>query len=326
MSNIRSVTRFALPVAAAGLFGFAVVSSLRPGRAQNEPLLPPQTTSYAAAVAGVGVVEPSSDLIAVASELPGVVRTVHVAAGDTVKKGAPLFTLDSRALQAQLESARAAVSQADAALEAAKIGLEDERQRLSLFEAVSDKRAISEDELSRRRFAAQRAEINVEQAAASLQAAKAQAKIIATDLDRLTVRAPLEGQVWRINVRGGEFAAAGPAAEPLLTMGASGPLHVRVEIDEADIGRVQPGAKAEGALRGAADKKIPLRFVRFEPEAVEKRALSGGAERVDTRVIEVLYAFDKASAASPVFVGQRMDVFIESKPLSVAAGDARGRS
>lgn len=320
--RIRSVTRFALPVAAAGLFGFAVVSSLRPGRAENEPLLPPQSSPYAATVAGVGVVEPSSEFIAVASELSGVVRTVHVAAGQTVARGAPLFTLDGRALEAQLEAARAAVAQAKASLEASQIGLEDERQRLSLFEAVEDKRAISEDELNRRRFATQRAEAALQQAGAALQAAKAQERVIATDLDRLTVRAPMDGRIWRVNVRAGEFAAAGPAATPLLSMGASGDLHVRVEIDEADIARLSPQAAAEGALRGSADKKIPLRFVRFEPEAVEKRALSGGAERVDTRVIEVLYAFDPAAAATPVFVGQRMDVFVQAKPLAVAKAAA----
>jgi len=315
-----------LPVAAAGLFGFAVVSSLRPGRAQNEPLLPPQTSDYAASVAGVGVIEPSSELIEVASELPGVVRSLHVEAGAMVKKGDPLFTLDARALTAQLEAARAAVAQAEAALNVARIGLEDERQRLSLFEAVEDKRAISEDELERRRFAARRAETAVEQAAASLRAARAQAQIVATDLDRLTVRAPLDGRVWRVNVRAGEFAAAGPVADPLLTMGAAGPMHVRVEIDEADIARVQSGAPAQGALRGVADQKIPLRFVRFEPEAVEKRALSGGAERVDTRVIEVLYAFDPQASATPVFIGQRMDVFVEAPPLAIAKTELKGRS
>lgn len=307
--------KYVLPAAAVGLVGFAVVSSNRPPREQTEPLLAAPTSPYQGKVAGIGVVEPSSELIEVAAELSGVVRDVAVAPGAQVKRGAPLFRLDDRALRAQLEAAQAEAAQAEAALAAARVTLADEEQRLGLFQAVEDKRAISEDELKRREFAVRRAETAVVQAEAAARAARAQARVVATDLDRLTVRAPIDGVVWRVNVRPGEFAQAGPAAEPLVTVGASETLHVRVEIDEADINRVQPGAQAVGAYRGDAANTIPLRFVRFEPEAVEKRALSGGAERVDTRVIEALYAFEPG--VGPTFIGQRMDVFIEARPLMV---------
>lgn len=312
--------RFVLPAVAVGLLGFAIIASLRPGRAQTEPLLAPQTSPFASTVAGIGVVEPSSELIAIASELPGVVRTVHVTAGDEVKAGAALFTLDGRALTAQLAAAKAGVEQAQAALAGAKVHLDDERQRLSLFEAVSDPRAISQDELARRRFAARQAEAESQQAQAALALALAQMQVVATDLQRLTIRAPIAGKIWRVRARPGEFAPAGPMAQPLLAMGASDVLHVRVEIDEADIARVRPEAKAMGALRGASQTPIALRFVRFEPEAVEKRALAGGAERVDSRVIEAIYAFDPAKGRA--FIGQRMDVSIEGGALPFAAQPA----
>jgi RND family efflux transporter MFP subunit len=318
MSISPALLRLALPLAAAGLLLFAILSALRPGRAQTDPLLPPARASAANTVAGVGVVEPSSETIAVASELPGVVRSVAVRAGDRVEAGAPLFALDARALGAQLEAAKAAVAQAEAALAQARVGLEDQRARLALYDAVEDQRAVSTDEAARQRFAAERAQTQVQQAEAALRAARAQVRVVATDLERLTVRAPIAGRILRVNVRPGEFAPAGPGARPLLSMGADGPLHVRVEIDEADITRVRAEAAAEGALRGAADKPIALRFVRFEPEAVEKRALAGGAERVDTRVVQVLYAFEP-DQTTPVFVGQRMDVFVAAQPLAVAA-------
>lgn len=322
----RLIPRLVLPIAAAGLLLFAILSALRPGRAQTDPLLAPAAARADSSVAGVGVVEPASELIAVASELPGVVRSVAVKAGDVVKAGAPLFSLDARALSAQHEAALAAAAQAQAALAQAEITLADERQRLSLFEAVDDARAISADELARRRFAAERAEQQVRQAAAALRTARAQVRVVATDLERLTVRAPIAGRVLRVNVRPGEFAAAGPSAKPLLTMGAAGELHVRVEIDEADVARVRPEAAAQGSLRGAVGEVLALQFVRFEPEAVEKRAISGGAERVDTRVVEVLYAFDPAALKTPVFIGQRMDVFVDAEPLPIRAAAAAGAS
>lgn len=315
--------RFALPALAAGLFGFAVLASLRPGRAQTEPLLAPPVSPFASAVAGLGVVEPSSEVIAIASEISGVVRAVHVQAGDRVQAGAPLFSLDSRALRAQLAAAKASADQAQAALTGARVRLEDERQRLGLFESVKDPRAVSQDELERRRFGVRAAEAAAQQAEAAARLSRAQMQIVATDLDRLTVRAPIAGKIWRVNARPGEFASAGSAAQPLITLGAGDVLHVRVEIDETDIARLRPGAPGFGTLRGAAQAPIPLRFVRFEPQIVEKRALAGGSERVDSRVIEAIYAFDPAKG--PAFIGQRMDVAIEGSALPIAAQPAGSR-
>jgi hypothetical protein len=83
------------------------------------------------------------------------------------------------------------------------------------------------------------------------------------------------------------------------------------------VSRVSAGARAEGALRGAGDRRAPLTFLRFEPQAVPKQNLTGGAERVDTRVVEAIYALDPE--ALPAFVGQQMDVFVEAAPFGVQA-------
>ena len=61
--------------------------------------------------------------------------------------------------------------------------------------------------------------------------------------------------------------------------------------------------------------------MRFEPLVQPKRALTGdGTERVDTRVLEVIYALAK-DAPQP-FVGQQMDVFIEAEPLGIEGDGA----
>ena len=54
--------------------------------------------------------------------------------------------------------------------------------------------------------------------------------------------------------------------------------------------------------------------MRTEPYIVPKRSLTGDStERVDTRVLQIVYAFDREDLA--VYVGQQMDVFIEAPPL-----------
>src|SRR5262249_57732752 len=74
------------------------------------------------------------------------------------------------------------------------------------------------------------------------------------------------------------------------------------------------GAPAVGHVRGNAELKAPLRFVRFEPFVVPKRSLTGDStERVDTRVLQVIYRIEQDDV--PMFVGQQLDVFIDgAKP------------
>ncbi|MFN9739877.1 MAG: hypothetical protein ACK59R_15320, partial [Pseudomonadota bacterium] len=58
----------------------------------------------------------------------------------------------------------------------------------------------------------------------------------------------------------------------------------------------------------------PAQFVRFEPLVIPKRSLTGNsAERVDTRVLQVVFAFPREKL--PVYVGQQMDVMIEARPV-----------
>ena len=307
----RRLSGWILPVIALGLFAFAVYAVITPGRTRADPPVQPPTpptATAAATIAGIGTVEPQSELIRIASELPGVIRDVYVRPGDSVTKGAPLFRLDTRDADAAVAAARADVQSAATAIAAAEVAVADERQRLALFQAVDDPRALSKDEIARRRFAVDRAEAALAQARAARAVAESRLAERLTDRERLTVRAPMTGRIYSVDARPGEFASDKQAETPLMTFGVARPLHVRVEIDEADAPRLQESAAAFGTLRGRPDVRIPLSYVRTEPEVREKRALSGGAERVDTRVIEVLYAFDPD--AHPTWLGQRMDVFI----------------
>ncbi|MFZ0850595.1 MAG: HlyD family efflux transporter periplasmic adaptor subunit, partial [Hyphomicrobiaceae bacterium] len=95
----------------------------------------------------------------------------------------------------------------------------------------------------------------IEQARASLQLAQ-------TDLELRTVSAPIDGEVLRVNINPGEFALAGAVTQPLIVMGRTDPMHVRIDIDEADIARYRQGARAIASLRGDQVRKLQLSFVR----------------------------------------------------------------
>ncbi|HET9701371.1 MAG TPA: efflux RND transporter periplasmic adaptor subunit [Burkholderiales bacterium] len=298
--------RYGLPLTAAGLLAFALyTSTAHPQRPVGEPPITPARSPFPEAVAGLGVVEPNSELIAIGTHLPGVVSRVHVAVGQKVARGDPLFTVDDR-------DARARIGAERARLESARVAVADTAQQYALYHQVSDRRAVSQDELDRRRFAAESAE-------AQLREAEARIRVLETELERLTVRAPIPGTVLRVNARAGEYAAVGPQREPLMTLGNIEPLHVRVELDETDAARFEQGAPAVARLRGDGATEAALEFVRAEPLLRPKRTLTGdGNERVDTRVLEVVFALPAAAAQARV--GQQVDVFIR------AGGTGRGRA
>ncbi len=302
------VVRWGIPVVARALLGFAVGSVLtHPERTTAEPALAAPATPFAATVAGVGVIEPRGEPIAIGTNQPGIVSAVHVEPGAHVRAGAPLFTIDDRAARAELAFAEAQLASAEVALADARD--QSERARKSF-----ERGATSDSEATHRRFALALAQTRLAEARARVQT-------IRTEIERLTVTSPADGKVWRVNVRDGEFAPAGALAEPLLVLGDDTLLHVRVEIDQTDAQRVRPEAPAVGSLRGDGARQAKLAFVRFEPLVQPKRELTGdGAERVDTRVLEVIYALP--SDALRAFVGQQMDVFIEAEPLAVEARSA----
>lgn len=124
----------------------------------------------------------------------------------------------------------------------------------------------------------------------------------------------------------GEFAPVAATAAgqpPLILLGSVTPLNVRV--DENDAWRVHNGTPAIGYLRGNKNIKTPLTFARFEPDVVPKKSLTGDStDRVDTRVLQVVFSFEHGDL--PIYVGQQMDVFIDTPepPQNERAATTRG--
>ncbi|MGH7243074.1 MAG: HlyD family secretion protein [Phycisphaerales bacterium] len=357
------IRTFLIPlIAIAGmLFAMAVVVRSSQPKPPTIPVVMPPTSPFGSRVAGSGIIEANSENIAIGTPVSGTVEKVAVQVGDRVKAGDVLFVLDSRdqksqltVKEAELEAARQSLKRMEsmprpeeippavARVEAAKATMEDLQNQVAIMERVNDPRARSEEEMSRRRFAVLVAKGRLDEAESALAllkagawkpeievakaqvlAAEANAKQFQTEIERRIIRAPIDGRVLQVKIRAGEFATAGMLATPLILLGAVEPLHVRVDVDENDAWRVRAGANAEGYLRGNRDIKAALKFVRFEPYVVPKKSLTGdSSERVDTRVLQVLFSFDPKDL--PVFVGQQMDVYIESAPEGEKTGTSNG--
>ncbi|MDF3047223.1 MAG: biotin/lipoyl-binding protein [Candidatus Midichloriaceae bacterium] len=282
-------------IAAIGII-FAMISVLsRPEAEKHQPLVMPPKASYQSAIAGIGVIEPKSEVISIGVELPGVVRIVHVKVGDKVEKGSPLFSLDQRDIDAQIAILESSLITAEAQLA-------DATAQFDIASSIEDKRAIAKDDFNRRKYAKQIAAGKVKEIMAQLR----QAKITK---ERMVVNAPIAGEILEINIRPGEYANIGSLPNPLIIMGDMESVHVRVEIDEENSARVLAQSPAKAMVRGKPDQYYPLTFVKFEPYVKPKQNLATTGQRVDTRVLRVVYELPKIKER--LFVGQQMDVYIE---------------
>jgi len=276
------------------------------------PISEPPRSPYEHAVAASGIIEAVNENVRIAPPVAGLITKVFVKVGDQVTTQAPLFQLDDRELRAQLLTREAAIPPLQAQIDEQNYKIGDLETQLHRLQSVHDERAVSEDDLKRTWYALEMAKRGGQRLQASLKQAMAQRDEAAILLNRLTVRAPRSGTLLQINVRAGEYATLGPS-EPLMLLGETEQLQVRADVDEVNAPLVTPQAGGTASIKSLADRKIPLTFVRIEPYVIPKKSLTGeNTERVDTRVLQVIYRFERPSF--PVYAGQQVDVFIERHP------------
>jgi HlyD family secretion protein len=88
-------------------------------------------------------------------------------------------------------------------------------------------------------------------------------------------------------------------------------LQVRCYVDEILIQRLPDPARmsASMSIRGTTIR-IPLKFVRFQPNVTPKIELSSQrTERVDVRVLPVIFSFAKPQNVT-LYPGQLVDIYI----------------
>jgi len=202
MTRYFSPTRHGIPLLAAAMISFAgwSIAAKHSSRTVTSPPIAAPTVPYEDNVAGAGIVEPASEIIALAIERGGVVATIDVVAGDRVKAGEPLFAIDDRDYRAAVAQDEAAVAAAEASIATIEQSLIQQRNtidkaRATLDSAEAERLRASLDhtryaELARDTWAprqrletaaadAQKAEASVAAAKAAFAGAQQQIKVLA---------------------------------------------------------------------------------------------------------------------------------------------------
>jgi multidrug efflux pump subunit AcrA (membrane-fusion protein) len=198
-----------------------------------------------------GVVRPRVTAL-VASRVMAPITQVHVRAGDRVRRGSPLVTLDTRDIHAEKARAEAASRSAAELARAADADLNAAESALVLARATHDRMAG----LHAKKSATPQ---ELDQALAALKAAEAQStsarsRLAAADAARLAaqaaaeaatitatyaeLRASFDGVVTERHADPGSMAMPG---SPLLTLEDSATYRLEVQLDEARATRVETG-------------------------------------------------------------------------------------
>ena len=222
----------------------------------------------------------------ISSQVMGYVQQVNVQAGDRVRQGQILITLDARELEEGVrgvEAGRAevqsAIPEAESAVAAAKANLDLAQTTFKRMEELAAKESISNQEFDEASARVKAAQANYEMARSKrgqldprLARAEQQVRSATIMRDYVRIAAPFSGIVTAKSVERGNLATPGV---PLLTIEQDGVYRLEASVDESRLPSARAGATVEVALEG-----------------VERR--------LNARVSEVVPAVDAASRSSIV--------------------------
>jgi HlyD family secretion protein len=334
-------------IAVAGVLGaIAAMGPVKPAMWGSSAGAPQEKRWQAVAP---GRVEACSGQIKVAAAIIGVVQKVLVKANDKVFAGEALIQLADEELRARLAAAETQVAmrerardeksatgsaktrrKAQDAVAEAERTLYDARSAVDRAAARLRAKGGSEADLTAARLALTRAQNELstrhgelrtadDDAAlptsleGQLSIARSEYTVARAALDKMTVRAPIDGTVLQVNVREGEAVSPGSPQPPLQLADLSA-MCVRAELDERDIGAVKvgqgvivratafPGREFEGSVSSVA----PL----IEPGRLEP---PGSRDQTDVDVVRVMVGL---TGSGELTIGMKADVYFRSDKIT----------
>jgi RND family efflux transporter MFP subunit len=233
-----------------------------------------ETVEWPSVYEAVGTVQ-ARTASTLSAKVMGYVREMKVDAGDRVKAGQPLVTLDSRDLEAGYRQAQAGLSEARSALMEVDNAIAAAEAQLSLAEATHrrmkdlyDKKSISNqefDEVSARlRMAQANREMAVsrkQQLAGKIQQAEEALESASIIKNYAEIAAPFDGTITEKMADPGVLAAPGM---PLLRIERAGSYRLEAQLAESWLPRVRAGQEVEirldaleGSMRARVAEVVP---------------------------------------------------------------------
>ncbi len=221
-------------------------------------------------VTATGQLQPVTQ-VDVGTEVSGTIDEVLVDFNDRVTKGQVLARLDPDTFQAKKRQAEAALTLALAGVKEAEATAIETANKLRRVQDLIAKRMSSQEELDTAAGAARRAEAALAVAKAKVEQAQAQLDADSRTLVKSEIRSPIDGTVLKRQVEPGQTVAASLQTPVLFTLAEDlTQMELNVAVDEADVGQVAAGLKAEFTVDAYPNRRFPATItqVRYAPETV----------------------------------------------------------
>jgi len=233
---------------------------------------PPQYRAEAVArgnlvvlVSATGSLQPTNK-VDIGSELSGIVEAVLVDDNDVVKQGQVLARLDLSKLEDQVARSRSSLVSAEARVRQSVATVTEARanlERLRQVHELSGGKVPSQSEMATAEAALTRAVAEEAGARASVTEAGASLRSDETNVRKASIRSPINGVVLSRKVEPGQTVAASLQAPILFTLAENlKQMELQVDVDEADVGRVQRDQQAVFTVDAYPGRRYPARVMR----------------------------------------------------------------
>jgi len=253
----------------------------------------------AKSVVATGKIQPVTN-VEVKSKASGIVQSLLVDYGDTVKKGQILAELDKQQILAEVNQAKATLEAAEAAARAAEADLErakydaegpdipmlkrayERAEQMAKDGVVSPSAlddaqknyelAVNKQQLGKANVVSAGAKLK--QAQAQVSQAKAQLEEKEEEYRNSTIVSPIDGVVLSRDVEVGSAVSSililGSSATLVMTLGDTREVYVKGKVDESDIGKVYMGQAARIKVESYKDRTFSGKVTKISPLGVEK--------------------------------------------------------
>ncbi len=192
--------------------------------------------------------------VSVGTQVSGVIKKIYVDFNSVVKKGQLLAELDKTPLETQ-------VQQAEASLEDSRSEVDFQRATFERYKALIDKKLVAQADFDQVKY-------NYDKAMANLKTAQAGYDKAVVNLNYASIFSPISGVILNRAVDQGQTVAASFNTPTLFSIG-NDLMHMQVQanVDEADIGMVQPGQPVSFTVEAFPTEtfKGDVRQIRLQP-------------------------------------------------------------
>lgn len=302
----------ALAVLLAGL-GWATASAFREvPTAERSLTAPVERRDIEDTIAATGRILPKAS-VDVGAQVSGLLKTLHVAVGDTVEAGALLAEIDAEVQAATVEAIRADSARLTAELAEQRAALAYAEKHHARMAALAGTRSAPQAQLEESLRDRDMVRARLRALDAALRQTEARLKAEETTLGHARLHAPMSGTVVAVDVKQGQTLNANYETPVVLRLADLATMTVWAEVSEADVTRLRPGMPVWFTTLGEPERRWDGALRQILPVPAGGTGEDGdasAAERAAARSQVVLYTalFDVANPEGALRAGMTAQV------------------